>query len=169
MLYGSKVEGRGKGLFVSWFGKTLTLPPLLTLCKSLLSLQQFYYFLHNYWVLPCSEQSPVRKYCTTNYKDAWRRAEPDQMGCSQAAYDSPRQKLAQSPRGRSSDAAKHDTVVFFVFFFPFSFFFLFFRSWQRHRCSSSTWSEAAIAARIKCFGLQLCLPLWFLFPSSSLF
>lgn len=94
---------------------------LLTICKSLLSELQFYYFLHNYRVLPCSQQSPVHKYCTSNYKDAWRRAEPDQMGCSQAAYDSPRQKLARSPRGRSSDAAKHDTVVFF---FP-SFFFLF--------------------------------------------
>lgn len=117
------VEERDKALFVFRLTNWSHLPleskicRFLQMCKSLLSRLQFYYFLHNYGVLPCSEQSPVHKYCTSNYKDAWRRAEPDKMGLSQAAYDSPRQKLARSPRGRSSDAAKHDTVVFFLPFF----------------------------------------------------
>lgn len=132
--------------------------PLPAICKSLLSLLQFYYFLNNYEALPCSKQSPAHKYCTSNYKHARRRAQPNKMGRSQAAYDSPRQKLARSPRGRPSDAAKHDTAE--LFFFYFSFFF--FASWQPQRSSSSTGSEAAIAARMKSSGLQLRLPLRFL-------
>lgn len=87
------------GLFFVWGTTDLTClskgkgnVPLGAICKSLLSLLRFYYFLHNYGVLPCSEQSPVHKYCTSNYKDVWKRAEPDKMGHSQAAYDSPRQK-----------------------------------------------------------------------------
>lgn len=81
------------------------------------------------------------------------------MGRSQAAYDSPRQKLAQSPQGRSSDAAKHDTVVIFFSFF-FFLFSSFFWSWQLQHFSSG--SEAAFAAQIKCSSLQLCLHLLFL-------
>lgn len=118
---GSDREGEEKLKSPASQKEDLLLPAI---CKSLLSLLQFYYFLHNHGAPPCSQQSPVHKYCTSNYKDAWRRAEPNRMGRSQVAYDSPRQKLARSLPGRSSDASKHDTVVFF-------------RSSQRQHCSSS--------------------------------
>ncbi|KAL7382782.1 hypothetical protein ABVT39_027536 [Epinephelus coioides] len=73
------------------------------------------------------------------------------MGRSQAAYDSPHQNLAQSPRGRSSDAAKHDTVVFS--FLPF---FL--------ELAAAAFLLADMKrSRRRSFGLQLRLPLQFLF------
>lgn len=145
--------------------------PLPAICKSLLSLLQFYYFLNNYEALPCSKQSPAHKYCTSNYKHARRRAQPNKMGRSQAAYDSPRQKLARSPRGRPSDAAKHDTaeLFFLLFFFLFcelAAAALFLVDGKRgcHRCSDEKLGPAAPSAstlltfpRPICF-LQLCFP-----------
>lgn len=72
----------------------------------------------------------------TRMRGGW--AEPDKMGRSQAASDSPRQELARSPGGRSSDAAKHDTVVVF----HFSSLSL------SRRCSSSTRSSAVLFSSI---------------------
>lgn len=96
-------------------------------------------------------------------------AEPDKMGRSQAAYDSPRQKLARSPRGRFSDAAKHDTVVFFPFlpfFLELAAAALFLVDMKRGR-SSEMLRPAALSAStilyffhpvpVLCF-FQSCLP-----------
>lgn len=67
------------------------------------------------------------------------------------------------PRVLKADPVMQQNMTllsFFFFNFPFSLSF--FLSWQPQRCSSLTESEAAIAARIKRFGLQLRLPLQFL-------
>lgn len=56
------------------------------------------------------------------------------------------------------------TLLCFCGFFSSPFFW----SSQRQHCSSSTWSEAAVAARVKFFSLQLCLSDFYVL-SSSLF
>lgn len=104
-------------------------------------------------MLLCSTQSPAHKYFTSNYKDPWRRAEPEKMGCSQAASDSQRQKLARSSQGRCNDAAKHHT----------GFVFGFFPSLLLELAAASLFStkkkkKAKLPAWNKCFCLQLRLP-----------
>lgn len=89
----------------------------------------------------------------TRMRGGW--AEPDKMGRSQAASDSPRQELARSPGGRSSDAAKHDTVVVF----HFSSLSL------SQRCSSSTWSSAVLFKLSYSVHLSVSPPTLLLFPS----
>lgn len=94
--------------------------PLLAICKSLLSLGQFYYFLHNYGVLPCSEQSPVHKYCASNYKDAWRLSWARQNGTQPSGVGLPSSGVGPESWRPVQWCSKTWHCGSFSFFFPFS-------------------------------------------------